>query len=76
VNTWGMTMYEAAEAAVDAVTQFVKTLEIPSLAELGVKEADLPTLIDLAYADPQTFGNPRDLTRSSYEQIYRSCFPK
>jgi choline dehydrogenase len=76
VNTWGMTMYEAAEAAVDAVTQFVKTLEIPSLVELGVKEEDLPTLIDLAYADPQTFGNPRDLTRNSYEQIYRSCFPK
>jgi choline dehydrogenase len=75
VNTWGMTMYEAAEAAVDAVTQFVKTLEIPSLVELGVKEEDLPTLIDLAYADPQTFGNPRDLTRNSYEQIYRSCFP-
>jgi choline dehydrogenase len=76
VNTWGMTMFEAAEAAVDAVTQFVMTLEIPSLAELGVKEEDLPTLIDLAYADPQTIGNPRDLTRNSYEQIYRSCFPK
>jgi choline dehydrogenase len=74
VNTWGMTVFEAAEAAVDAVTQFVKTLEIPSLAELGVKEEDLPTLIDLAYADPQTIGNPRDLTRNSYEQIYRSCF--
>jgi choline dehydrogenase len=76
VNTWGMTVFEAAEAAVDAVTQFVKTLEIPSLAELGVKEEDLPTLIDLAYADPQTIGNPRDLTRKSYEQIYWSCFPK
>jgi choline dehydrogenase len=76
VNTWGMTMFEAAEAAVDAVTQFVKTLEIPSLAELGVKEADIPTLVDLAYNDPQTIGNPRDLTRNSYDQIYRSCFPK
>jgi alcohol dehydrogenase class IV len=28
----------------------------------------------LAYADPQTIGNPRDLTKESYEQIYRSCF--
>jgi choline dehydrogenase len=74
VNTWGMTMFEAAEAAVDAVAVLVKTLEIPTLAELGVKEADLPTLVDLAYNDPQTIGNPRDLTRKSYEQIYRSCF--
>jgi choline dehydrogenase len=75
VNTWGMTMFEAAEAAVDAVTKFVKTLEIPSLAELGVKESDIPMLVDLAYNDPQTIGNPRDLSRTSYEQIYRSCFP-
>jgi choline dehydrogenase len=76
VNTWGMTIFEAAEAAVDAVTTFVETLEIPSLSELGVKEADIPMLVDFAYNDPQTIGNPRDLTRKSYEQIYRSCFPK
>jgi choline dehydrogenase len=76
VNTWGMTVFEAAEAAVDAVTTFVETLEIPSLSDLGVKEDDIPMLVDLAYNDPQTFGNPRDLTRTSYEQIYRSCFPK
>ena len=31
-------------------------------------------LVDMAYNDPQTFGNPRDLTKKSYEQIYRSCF--
>jgi choline dehydrogenase len=75
VNTWGMTMFEAAEEAVDAVTTLVETLEIPSLSELGVKEEDIPMLVDLAYNDPQTIGNPRDLTRKSYEQIYRSCFP-
>ena len=75
VNTWGMTMFEAAEEAVDAVTTLVETLEIPSLSELGVKEEDIPMLVDLAYNDPQTIGNPRDLTRKSYEQIYGSCFP-
>ena len=74
VNTWGMTMFEAAEAAVDAVAALVKTLEIPSVAELGVKEDDIPMLVEMAYNDPQTIGNPRDLTRKSYEQIYRSCF--
>ena len=58
VNTWGMTMFEAAEAAVDAVTAFVKLLEIPSVAELGVKEEEIPMLVDMAYNDPQTIGNP------------------
>jgi alcohol dehydrogenase class IV len=61
VNTWGMTVSEAAAAAVDAVTAFVKLLEIPSVAELGVKEEDIPMLVDMAYNDPQTIGNPRDL---------------
>ena len=35
VNTWGMTTLEAAEAAVDAVRDFVKLLEIPSVAGAG-----------------------------------------
>ena len=35
-----------------------------------------PLGVELAYADPQTIGNPRDLTKDSYEQIYRSCFVK
>ena len=71
VNTWGMTMLEAAEAAVDAVTAFVEdSWRSPSVAELGVKEEDIPMLVDMAYNDPQTIGNPRDLTKKSYEQIY------
>ncbi|MCU0509962.1 MAG: iron-containing alcohol dehydrogenase [Anaerolineae bacterium] len=74
VDTNGMTTLEAAWAAVKAVKKFVKLLEIPSVPELGVKEEDMQMLVDMAYADPQTFGNPRDLTRKSYEQIYASCF--
>ena len=50
--------------------------EIPSVAEQVVKEADIPMLVDMAYNDPQTIGNLRDLTKKSYEQIYRSCFGK
>jgi choline dehydrogenase len=74
VDTFGLSMWEAAEAAVEAVARLVKTLEIPTLPELGVPEADIPMLADLAFQDPQTIGNPRDLTLKSYEQIYRSCF--
>ncbi len=73
-DTFGLSMWEAAEAAVEAVARLVKTLEIPTLPEMGVPESDIPMLADLAFKDPQTIGNPRDLTLQSYEQIYRSCF--
>jgi choline dehydrogenase len=73
-NTLGLTVWEVAELAVASVTDLVKLLEIPSLTEMGIPEADIPMLVELAYADPQTIGNPRDLTKASYEQIYRSCF--
>lgn len=73
-NTWGSTVWQAAELAVQSVTRLVDMLEIPSLPEMGIPEEDIPMLVELAYADPQTIGNPRDLTKESYEQIYRSCF--
>jgi len=56
------------------VRDFVSLLEIPSVTELGVKKEDMQMLVDMAYNDPQTIGNPRDLTRRSYEQIYTMCF--
>jgi alcohol dehydrogenase class IV len=31
-------------------------------------------LSQIAFADPQTIGNPRDLTLASYEQIYTKTF--
>lgn len=73
-NTRGLTVWQAAELAVESVARLVQRLEIPSLSEMGIPEEDIPMLVELAYADPQTIGNPRDLTRESYEQIYRSCF--
>jgi choline dehydrogenase len=73
-NTWGLTVWEAAELAVESVERLVDLVEIPSLPEMGIPEDDIPMLVDLAFADPQTIGNPRDLTKASYEKIYRSCF--
>ena len=73
-NTWGLTVWEAAELAAESVEDLVDMLEIPSLPEMDIPEEDIPMLVELAYADPQTIGNPRDLTKESYEQIYRSCF--
>jgi choline dehydrogenase len=74
VNTWGMTVWEAARAAGRAVAQLTKDIGIPTLAELGIPKDDIPMLAELAYNDPQTIGNPRDIDQAGYEMIYRSCF--
>jgi choline dehydrogenase len=70
----GLTVWEAAELAVDAVAQLVEDVGIPTLPELGIPEEDIPMLAELAYNDPQTVGNPRDIDLAGYERIYRSCF--
>jgi choline dehydrogenase len=75
-DTRGLSVWDAAELAVDAVERLSRDLRIPSLAELGVKEADIPMLAKMAFNDPQTIGNPRDITEEDYARIYRSCFGK
>ena len=67
-------MWEAAELAVEAVDRLSQDLDIPTLADMGIPEADIPMLADLAFKDPQTVGNPRDIDVKGYEKIYRSCF--
>jgi len=73
-DTWGLTVWEAALLAVDAVAELTADLDIPTLPEMGIPEEDIPMLAELAYKDPQTIGNPRDIDLAGYEQIYRSCF--
>jgi alcohol dehydrogenase class IV len=31
-------------------------------------------LAELAFNDPQTVGNPRDIDKAGYVEIYESCF--
>jgi choline dehydrogenase len=73
-NTWGLSVWEAAELAVDAVARLTEDLDIPTLPEMGIPEEDIPMLAQLAFDDPQTVGNPRDIGVKGYEQIYQSCF--
>jgi choline dehydrogenase len=73
-NTWGLSVWETAELAVEAVAMLSEDLDIPTLSELGIPEEDVPMLAQLAYEDPQTVGNPRDIDVAGYEKIYRSCF--
>jgi choline dehydrogenase len=73
-NTWGLSVWDAAELAVEAVARLSDDLGIPTLPEMGIPEADIPMLAQLAFDDPQTIGNPRDIDVKGYEEIYRSCF--
>jgi choline dehydrogenase len=70
----GLSVWQAAEKAVEAVMRLTEDVEIPTLQELGFSEDQIPMLAKIAFEDPQTVGNPRDLTQKSYEQIYRRTF--
>ncbi len=70
----GLTVWQAAEKAVQAVYQLTDDLSIPTLQELGFKEEEIPMLAEIAFKDPQTIGNPRDLTQKAYEGIYKRTF--
>ena len=73
-NTWGLSVWEAAELAVEAVARLTEDLNIPTLPEMGIPEEDIPMLAELAFNDPQTVGNPRDIDKAGYIKIYESCF--
>jgi choline dehydrogenase len=70
----GLTIWQAAEKAVEAVLRLTEDVEIPTLPELGLKEEEIPFLAKIAFKDPQTIGNPRDLSVQSYVQIYKRAF--
>jgi len=70
----GLSLWQAAEKAVEAVIRLTEDVEIPTLQELGLKEEEIPMLAEIAFRDPQTIGNPRDLSVRSYEKIYQRAF--
>lgn len=65
---------EAAQEAVRAVYRLVADVQIPSLQAQGVGAEMIPRLARAAMDDPQTVGNPRDLSVEAYEWIYRRAF--
>lgn len=70
----GLSIWQAAEKAVEAVMKLTEDVEIPTLQGLGFSEEEIPMLAEIAYKDPQTIGNPRDLSLQSYIQIYKRTF--
>jgi len=74
VDVRGLSVWEAAEAAVEAVYQLTEDVEIPSLQALGFSSDEIPMLAEKAVADSQTIGNPRDVDARGYERIYTRAF--
>ncbi len=70
----GLSVWQAAEKAVEAVMKLTEDVEIHTLQDLGFSENEIPMLAEIAYDDPQTIGNPRDLSYESYVKIYRRTF--
>ncbi len=73
-DTRGLSVWQAAEKAVEAVMRLTEDVELPTLQALGFHEDEIPMLADIAFKDPQTIGNPRDLSVQSYVQIWRRTF--
>ncbi|WP_017470430.1 iron-containing alcohol dehydrogenase [Amphibacillus jilinensis] len=74
VDTFNMTTEEAAKASVNEVYRLVEDLDVPTLEEQGVSSEMIERLAKEAMKDPQTVGNPRDLTVKDYVWIYERCF--
>jgi choline dehydrogenase len=70
----GLSVWEAAEKAVAAVMRLTRDVEIPTLQQMGFQEEEIPMLAEIAFKDPQTIGNPRDLSLKSYQQIWQRAF--
>jgi choline dehydrogenase len=76
VNTVGLSPLEAAEAGIEELYRLTEDVGIPTMEELGFSEDEIPMLARIAYEDPQTIGNPREVGISDYEEIYRNAFSR
>ena len=55
------------------VDQFNQSLAIPkTLTELGVENADIPTLVGAALRDPSVGGNPVEMTEANTTRLFES----
>jgi len=76
VDTGGMDRLEAALAGVEELYRLTDDVGIPTMDELGFSEGEIPMLAQIAFEDPQTIGNPREVDIPGYEEIYRNAFSR
>jgi len=71
VNTQGLTADAGAKACLVAIRKLAADIGIPaSLAELGVKQEDIPLLASNALKDACGLTNPRRATQQDIERIF------
>ena len=76
VDTGGMDALEAARAGVEEVYRLTDDVGIPTMEQLGFSEDEIPMLARIAFEDPQTQGNAREVDVAGYEAIYRTAFAR
>ncbi len=70
-----MPQEEYRKAAIDAVKQLKKDVNIPkTLKDINVKEEDLEALSEAAMADVCTGGNPRPCCKELVLEVYKKAF--
>jgi choline dehydrogenase len=65
-----------AAAGVEEIYRLTDDVGIPTMEQLGFSEDEIPMLARIAYEDPQTIGNPREVDVAGYEEIYRNAFAR
>jgi choline dehydrogenase len=76
VDASGLTPLDAALAGVDELYRLTDDVGIPTMEELGFSEDEIPMLARIAFEDPQTIGNAREVDAAAYEDIYRNAFTR
>lgn len=74
VNTHGLTVNQAAFAAIEAIRTLSKSIGIPSgLSELAVKEADLAIMAENAQKDACMLTNPRKANHAQVVAMFKAA---
>ena len=76
VDTSGLSALDAALAGVEELYRLTDDVGIPTMEELGFSEDEIPMLARIAFEDPQTIGNAREVDVDAYEDIYRNAFAR
>jgi choline dehydrogenase len=76
VDTSGLKPLEAAQVGVEELLRLTHDVGIPTMDDLGFSEDEIPMLARIAFEDPQTIGNAREVDVSAYEDIYRDAFAR
>ena len=76
VDISGLSPLDAAVAGVDELYRLTDDVGIPTMEALGFSEDEIPMLARIAFEDPQTIGNAREVDVAAYEDIYRNAFSR